>query len=121
MRLHLAAVYYVVLAGFFFGVKDPSAWAALFVTCGAVIGAEALNSALERLCDAMKPDPSPAVGAVKDIAAGGVLACAVAAVCVAFAVFWGRPVPPGWLGSPALWAGAAGAPFWIWFTVSIKR
>ncbi|MDR1668693.1 MAG: diacylglycerol kinase [Oscillospiraceae bacterium] len=115
MRIHLAAVYYVVAAAIFFNVRERWAWAALALACGLVIGAEAVNSALERLCDVAEPNRSPAVGAVKDIAAGAVLVCAVAAAGVAAAVFWGQSWPPDWLSRPAFWAGIAGAPLWVWF------
>ena len=52
------------------------------VCCALVIGSELLNTALERLADALHPDPHPLVGAAKDAAAGAVLVCAVTAVVV---------------------------------------
>jgi len=50
--------------------------------CALVIGSELLNTALERLADALQPDPNALVGAAKDAAAGAVLVCAVTAVLV---------------------------------------
>ena len=52
------------------------------VCCALVIGSELFNSALERLADALHPEPNALVGAAKDAAAGAVLVCAVTAVLV---------------------------------------
>jgi diacylglycerol kinase (ATP) len=56
--------------------------AVVLLCCALVIGSELLNTALERLADALHPDPHPLVGAAKDAAAGAVLVCAVTAVLV---------------------------------------
>ena len=43
----------------------------LIVVAGVVLLAvETLNTAVEMLCDALHPGPSPAIGKVKDVAAG---------------------------------------------------
>jgi undecaprenol kinase/diacylglycerol kinase (ATP) len=115
MRIHLAAVYYIILVCILFGFAAyETALAAL--ACGLVIGAELLNTALERLCDGLEPGRSPLVKTVKDLAAGAVLVCAAAAVTVAAALLWRRGgFLPDLLRHPAVWAGAAAAPFWFWF------
>ena len=56
--------------------------AVVAVCCALVIGSELLNTALERLADALHPEPNALVGAAKDAAAGAVLVCAVTAVLV---------------------------------------
>jgi diacylglycerol kinase len=45
----------------------------VILCCGLVIGLEMVNSAMEKLCDFVKPDYDPRIGFVKDIAAGAVL------------------------------------------------
>jgi hypothetical protein len=97
-------------------------WALVALACGLVLGSELINTALERLCDGLEPGRSPVVKAVKDLAAGAVLVCAFAAAAVAAAAFW-MPVQlhiqfwgfDGVFRQPAIWAGAAGVPFWAWF------
>lgn len=121
MRIHFAAVYYVIAAGKLLDVNERWSWALIALACGLVISAEALNSALERLCDAVEPNRSPVIGAIKDIAAGAVLVCTIASVGVAAAVFWGRSWPDDWLSRPAFWAGVAGVPFWGWFVFGVRR
>lgn len=71
-------------------------WSALVLAMGLVWAAEALNTALESLADAVSPQEHPLVGRAKDAAAGAVLVCAIAAAAVGFLVL-GPPLL-GWLG-----------------------
>ena len=80
-------------------------WAALLLTLALVIGAEALNTAVEQAVDLASPASHPKARAAKDAAAGAVLVCAVAAVGVAAALF---SRPDGWA---ALWAWLLARPW----------
>jgi undecaprenol kinase len=82
-------IFFVTLGLILFAFVRPAPlWWALAVLTGALsIGAELMNSALERLADRLHPERHPDIGAAKDMAAGAVLALAVAgAVVAAFAV-----------------------------------
>ena len=85
--IHAAATIVVVALGLVFGVGRFE-WCALVLAMALVWGAEALNTALELLADATVPNPDPLVGKAKDVAAGGVLLCAVAAAVVGVLAFW---------------------------------
>ena len=50
--------------------------------------AEAVNTALETLCDTLHPDRAEGIGRTKDLAAGAVLVAALAAVLIGMLVFW---------------------------------
>lgn len=52
-----------------------------------VITAEALNTAVEELADALHPDEHPGIGRAKDVAAAGVLVAALLAAVVGALVF----------------------------------
>ena len=81
MRIHLAACVFVL----FLGVALPltrGERACLLLAMGAVTAAEAMNTAVERLCDFVQKRRSPLIGAVKDIAAGSVLLAALFAAGV---------------------------------------
>ena len=52
-----------------------------------VLAAEGFNTAIERLVDLVSPDYHPIAGDVKDIAAGAVLICAIAAAIIGIIVF----------------------------------
>ena len=111
MRVHFAAVFYIVLAGLFLDF-DHAEWGLTALACGLVTGAELINTALERLCDGLEPGHSPVVKIVKDLAAGAVLVCAAAALCIGVFLLWGRSF---WPPSFEHYTGAAALPFWVWF------
>ena len=106
LRIHLGLG---VVAACGAAVLDlPPAERALVLACaGAVVAAEALNSALEAIVDVILPGPDPRARFAKDSAAGAVLAVAVASVAVALVVLAPRA---GALGDVrALAPSAAGA------------
>ncbi len=86
MRIHAIACGYVL----FFALKmglDRVELACLFIAMGLVIGAEAMNTAVEKLCDHVCRERNPEIGRVKDLAAGAVLLCAIFAALAGGAVF----------------------------------
>lgn len=87
-RWHLAASMLVLAAGVWIELSGLQ-WALLALAMGLVWSAEAFNSALEALADALHPARHPLIGRAKDLAAAGVLLAALAAVGVAVGVFFG--------------------------------
>jgi diacylglycerol kinase len=49
--------------------------------------AEALNTAIERLADAVTLEPNENIGYAKDVAAGAVLAAAIISVVIGLTIF----------------------------------
>ena len=92
LRFHLAAAAYVLYFSRWYALGRGE-YAVLFTLFGLVLGLECVNTALERLCDRVCPVYDPAIGRVKDIAAGAVLAAAVCALFVALALFGDLSVP----------------------------
>jgi diacylglycerol kinase (ATP) len=88
-RIHLLATVVVVAAAAYFDVS-PAEWLALMLAVALVWLAEAMNSALEYLCDAAVPEQHALIRKAKDVAAGGVLICAGFAAVVAAVVFLPR-------------------------------
>lgn len=87
MRVHFVATILVISFGFGAGVT-PIEWIALVGAVGLVWMAELLNTALELICDLVEPNRSENVRRIKDIAAGAVLAAALAAAVIGALVFW---------------------------------
>ena len=83
LSFHLIATVVVVAAGFFFGITRTE-WMIVVLCIGVVIAAELFNTAIERL---VSPERHPIAGFVKDVAAGAVLLCAVAAAIVGGIIF----------------------------------
>ncbi len=92
MRIHLNAVALVVLVGIL--ARLPAwKWTAVVLCFGLVTALELLNTAVEMLCNRVTAEFDPAVGRVKDAAAGAVLAAAIASVVVALLVFCSGETP----------------------------
>ena len=65
-------------------------WLVVILAMVVVWVAEALNAALEALCDVVSPTPHPGIKAAKDAAAGGVLMAALGALAIGLIVFGRR-------------------------------
>ena len=84
--IHCTAIVVVTLAGFYFCIT-PTEWCIVVLCFGLVLAAEGFNTAIERLVDLVSPEYHPIAGDVKDVAAGAVLICAIAAAIVGMIVF----------------------------------
>ena len=62
-------------------------WCIVLLCFAMVLAAEAFNTAIERLVNLVSPDYHTLAGDVKDIAAGAVLICAIAAAIIGVIVF----------------------------------
>lgn len=61
----------------------PAWWAIVLLTIALVLALELVNGAMEALIDHLHPEIHPQIRVVKDMAAGGVLIIAIAALAVA--------------------------------------
>ena len=84
--IHCSAIVLVTIAGFFFSITHTE-WLIIILCFGIVLAAEGFNTAIERLVNLVSPERHPVAGDVKDIAAGAVLICAVAAAIVGIIIF----------------------------------
>ena len=91
-RIHLLAGCVVVILGSWLQI-NANEWLAVLLAIGAVMGAEALNTALELAVDLVQPEWHELARDAKDVAAAGVLICSLAALVVGVVVF-----------GPRLWA-----------------
>ncbi len=79
--IHLVAMLIVFGMGAAFRLSGWE-WCSLLLCFMAVWSAEALNTALELLCDVVSPEFHPMVGKAKDVAAGAVLIAAIGSAAV---------------------------------------
>jgi diacylglycerol kinase (ATP) len=84
-RIHAVATLLVLALAVLFPLSGLD-WCVLLIAIAIVWSAEAMNTALELLADAVSPDPHPLVGQAKDAAAGAVLIAAFAAAAVGFII-----------------------------------
>ena len=86
MRVHLVVASLIVPFAYFFGLSK-SEWAVLALSIGFVVFAELVNTAVEKLSDAVTKEKNEYIKVAKDIAAGAVVVAAITAVCVGIALF----------------------------------
>ena len=80
-RLHLGAAAFIVTAGLALGLRGPD-WRWIAAAIAWVWFAEAVNTAVEHLCDVVSPGPNGSVRIAKDVAAGAVLISATGAAVI---------------------------------------
>lgn len=88
-RVHVVAAASALAAGFALKLR-PWEWTAVLLCIALVIVAEAFNSAIEALADAVHPEDHDLIGCAKDVAAAGVLAAAIVSVAIAGLIAWSR-------------------------------
>lgn len=86
MKIHFTMMMLVIIAGIFFNIAIWE-WITCFILFGLVIGMECANTAIEIIVDMVSPKYNEAAGRAKDIAAGGVLACAIGAAVAGIFIF----------------------------------
>lgn len=87
MRVHISVLTYVLVFSTFFKLTAHD-YAILILTISAVVSAEMVNTAVERLSDLFSAEYNLMSRIAKDIAAGAVLICAIASVIVGIILFW---------------------------------
>lgn len=85
-KVHAAAAFLAICAGFLFPIKTYE-WLAIIFSIGMVIIAEMINSSIEELADTVHPKQHPGIKRSKDMAAGAVLVLAIIAVIAAAIIF----------------------------------
>lgn len=85
-RIHLAAAAAAASLGWWLCLS-PAEWCVVLLCFAAVMSAEAMNSAVEKLTDLVSPGHHELAGKVKDMAAGAVLISAIVAAAVGCIIF----------------------------------
>lgn len=85
-KWHMFACVVVFCLAVFFKVSGIEA-AILLLCCGGVMGAEAANTAIEKLADLYSTAHNPKIGAVKDLAAASVLLISLFALAIGLVIF----------------------------------
>jgi diacylglycerol kinase (ATP) len=87
----LEAITFVAALPVVFWISDdPFRRALLIASLLAVLVAELLNTAIEKVCDLVHPAPHPAIKAAKDMGSAAVLSAIAAAALMWGVTFWQR-------------------------------
>jgi diacylglycerol kinase (ATP) len=84
--IHLLATTLAISCGLFFQI-DSIEWCLVILAILAVFVSEALNTAIEFLCNAVSSAPHPLIQKSKDVAAGAVLISAIGAIIIGLIIF----------------------------------
>lgn len=90
-RIHCVAAFLAVLCCILLKVSAQE-WAIILLCIGCVFSAEAVNSAVEAICDKISPEYSPFVEKAKDIAAAAVLILAIVSLAIGLIIFLPRVI-----------------------------
>ena len=90
-KFHLVSAIIVISAGLLTGLTAIE-WSIILMVIFLVIGAELINTAIERVVDLASPEIHPIAKQAKDVAAGAVLVFALASVIIGLLIFL-----PKWL------------------------
>ena len=85
-KIHFLAFLIILILGLFLNINRTE-WLFLIITSAIVMALEAINSALEKLCDHVTPTQHESIKKVKDIAAGAVLIAALFALVIGCIIF----------------------------------
>lgn len=85
-RIHLFATVCVIVMGVLLRISCTE-WVAVALAIGLVFGMEAINSAVENICDFVCPERDARIKKIKDLAAAAVLLSAIAALAVGLFIF----------------------------------
>ncbi|NND80260.1 MAG: diacylglycerol kinase family protein [Maribacter sp.] len=86
MKFHMFAALLVIIAAWYFHLTVVE-WTVILLCIGLVVSIEALNTAVEYLCDYIQPEHDAKIGSVKDIAAAAVFIAAVISAIVGLIIF----------------------------------
>ncbi len=84
--IQLVIAVLVVSAGIFFSIRRIQ-WLFVFLSIGGVLAAEAMNTAIEKICDRFFEESDPKVRIIKDSAAAAVLIMSGTAFIIGVIIF----------------------------------
>lgn len=87
MRIHLSVFNLIIIFAYFYGLSRAE-WAVLLLTCGCVVGAELINTAIENAVDTSTDKICETARVSKDSAAGAVLFFAMTSILVGIMLFF---------------------------------
>jgi diacylglycerol kinase len=85
-RIHLISTVVIIVSGVYFGISKND-WLWLCVAISLVWVIEALNTAVENICDLISTEFHPKIKKAKDVAAAAVLVSAILSIVIGLYIF----------------------------------
>jgi len=86
IKAQLFFSFLMTICGFIFNISLTE-WALQIICIGAILVAESLNTAIEKIANFIHPDYHKKIGVIKDIAAGAVAFAAIMAFIIACLIY----------------------------------
>jgi diacylglycerol kinase len=85
-KIHLLALIVVIIGGLYFQITLIE-WSIVLLVSALVISLEAINTAIEKLCDLYSSESNEKIKLIKDVAAAAVLIVSIFALVIACFIF----------------------------------
>ncbi|MCJ8289832.1 MAG: diacylglycerol kinase family protein [Crocinitomicaceae bacterium] len=85
-QIHLAAFVLAIGAGFYFNIQLKE-FGTLLLVSALVFSLEAINTAIEKLCDEVSEERKESIRVIKDVSAGAVLIAAIFSIIIGIIIF----------------------------------
>lgn len=88
-QIHLSLFALLIVFAIYFNINKLE-WMSVLICSALVFSLEAINSALEKICDLKTKDFHPEIKKIKDIASAAVLIASLFSIAVAVVVFYDK-------------------------------
>ncbi|MCH2225295.1 MAG: diacylglycerol kinase family protein [Crocinitomicaceae bacterium] len=85
-KVHVLALFTVIISGYYFNITTTE-WSIILLTSALVLSLEAMNSAIEQICNEITEERKESIRIIKDMAAGAVLISSAIAIVIAGLIF----------------------------------
>ena len=85
-KVHIIALATVVVLGIYFSISQLD-WILITIVSSVVLSLEAINTAIEKVCDEISLEKKESIRFIKDVAAGAVLIASIGAALVGVIIF----------------------------------
>ena len=85
-QFHLFSSCLAIVFGVWLNISNLE-WAIVSLCITAVLGAEAFNTSIEKICDTLHPEIHPKIKTVKDLSAGAVLIISLGTLVVGLIIY----------------------------------
>lgn len=86
IKLQVVVAVTISIIGFLLDISKTE-WMLQVISIGLVLATEGMNTAIEKIADFIHPEHNKKIGEIKDMAAGAVAFCALAAIVVALFIY----------------------------------
>ncbi len=86
IQIQLFIALLVTAAGFYYQISTTE-WILQVLAIALVLGAEGLNTAIEKMSDYIQPQYDERIGFIKDVSAGAVMLVAIAATIIGLIIY----------------------------------